>query len=55
VEAIAICIGREMAEFAKANAKRKGRVNPNDLMERASDGRPKDRVDLDSPDNCVGD
>jgi hypothetical protein len=51
VEAIAVCIDRKMAEIAKANAKREGRVDPNDLTERAGDGRPKDRADLDGPDD----
>ena len=47
VEAIAVCIDREMGEIAKANAKREGRVDPNNLTERAGDGHPKDRVDSD--------
>jgi hypothetical protein len=54
VEAIAICIDRKMAEIAKAYAKHKGRVNPNNLMERAGNGRPKDRVDLDGTDDWAG-
>jgi hypothetical protein len=33
MEAIAILINHEMAEIAKGNAKRKGRVDPNDLKE----------------------
>ncbi len=51
VEAIAVCIYRKMGEIAKANAKREGRVNLNNLTERADDGHPKDRVNLDGPDN----
>jgi hypothetical protein len=51
VEAIAVCIDREMAEIAKANAKRKGRVDLNNLTEWAGDGRPKDRVNSDGPDD----
>jgi hypothetical protein len=54
VEAVAVCIDREMAEIAKANAKRKGWVDPNDLTEQAGNGRPKDRVDLDGPDDWAG-
>jgi hypothetical protein len=54
MEAIVVCIDREMAEIAKANAKRKGRVDPNDLTERAGNGCPKDRVDSDGPDNWAG-
>jgi hypothetical protein len=50
VEAIAVCIYRKMGEIAKANAKHEGRVNPNNLMERAGDGHPKDRGDSDGPD-----
>jgi hypothetical protein len=44
VEATAIRIDREMTKIAKANAKRKGRVDPNDLTEWVGDGRPKNRV-----------
>jgi hypothetical protein len=54
VEAIPICIDCKMVEIAKANAKHEGRVDPNDLTEQASDGRPKDRVDLHGPDNWAG-
>jgi hypothetical protein len=54
VEAIAIQIDHKMAEIAKAKAKREGRVNPNDLTERAGNGRPKDRVNLDGPDDQAG-
>jgi hypothetical protein len=54
VEAIAVCIDRKMAEIAKANAKREGRVNPNDLTKRAGNRCPKNRVDLDGPDNWAG-
>jgi hypothetical protein len=54
VEAIAVCIDRKMAEIPKANAKREGRVNLNDLTEWAGDGRPKDRVDSDGPDDRAG-
>jgi hypothetical protein len=54
MEAIAVRIDHKMAEIAKANAKCKGRVNLNDLTERAGNGRPKDRVDLDGPDNWAG-
>jgi hypothetical protein len=55
VEAIAICINRKMAEIAKANARREGRVDPNDLMEQAGDGRPNHRVDSDGPDDRASD
>jgi hypothetical protein len=55
VEAFAIRVECKMAEIAKAHAKRKGRVNPNDPKERASDGRPKERVDLDGLDDQAGD
>jgi hypothetical protein len=48
---IAICIDCKMAEIATANAKREGWVDPNNLTERAGDGRAKDRVDSDGPDN----
>jgi hypothetical protein len=54
VEGIAVCIDRKMAKIAKANAKCKGWVDSNDLTERAGDGRPKDRVNLDGPDNRAG-
>ncbi len=54
VEAIAVCIDRKMAEIVKANAKCEGHVDPNDLTERAGDGRPKDRVHSDGPDNWAG-
>jgi hypothetical protein len=54
VEAIAVCIDREMAEITKVNAKREGRVDPNDLMERAGNRRPKDRVNSDGPDDWAG-
>jgi hypothetical protein len=50
VEAIAILINHKMVEIAKANAKRKGQVDPNNLKEQAGDGRLKKRVNLDSPD-----
>jgi hypothetical protein len=43
-----------MVEIAKGNAKREGRVDPNDLKERAGDGRPKKRVNSDCPDNQAG-
>ncbi len=55
MEAFAVRINREMAEIAKANTKRKGRVDPNDPKERAGDGRPKERVDSDGLDNQAGD
>jgi hypothetical protein len=51
VEAIAVLINHKMAEIAKANAKREGQVDPNDLKEQASDGRLKKRVNLDGLDN----
>jgi hypothetical protein len=56
MKAIAVRIDREMAIIAKVNAKREGRVDPNNLMERASNRRPKDRVNADGPDNwaCNG-
>jgi hypothetical protein len=54
VEAIAVRIDRKMAEIAKANAKREGRVDLNNLTEWAGNGRPKDRVALDGPDDWAG-
>ena len=51
MEAIAILINHEMVEIAKANAKREGRVHPNNLKERAGIGRSKKRVNSDSPDD----
>jgi hypothetical protein len=54
MEAIAILINHEMAEIAKANAKREGQVDPNDQKERASNGCLKKRVSLDGPDDQVG-
>ncbi len=55
MEAIAILINHKMAEIAKANAKRGGQVDLNDLKEQAGDGRLKKRVNLDGPDNRAGD
>ena len=43
-----------MAEIAKANAKPKGRVNPNNPKERAGNRRPKERVNSDSLNNRAG-
>jgi hypothetical protein len=43
-----------MAEIAKANAKPKGRVNPNNPKERVGNGRPNKRVDSDGLDNQAG-
>jgi hypothetical protein len=55
VEAIAVRIDCKIAEIAKANAKRTGRVDPNNLTEWAGNGRPKDRVDSDGgPDDQAG-
>ncbi len=54
MEAIAILINNEMVEIAKANAKREGQVDPNDLKEQAGDGRLKRRVNLDGPDGRAG-
>ncbi len=51
MEAIAVLINHEMAEIAKVNAKREGRVDPNDLKEQAGDGHLKKRVNLDGPDD----
>ncbi len=50
MEAIAVLINHEMAEIAKANAKREGQVDPNDQKEQAGNGRLKKRVNLDGPD-----
>jgi hypothetical protein len=54
VEAIAVLINHEMVEIAKANAKRKGRVDPSNLKEQAGDGRLKKRVNLDGLDDQAG-
>jgi hypothetical protein len=54
MEAIAVLINHKMVEIAKANAKREGQVDPNNLKEQAGDGRLKKRVNLDSPDNQAG-
>jgi hypothetical protein len=51
VEEFVVRISREMAEIAKVNTKRKGRVDPNNPKERASNGRSKARVNLDSLDD----
>ncbi len=50
MEAIAILINHQMVEIVKANAKRKGQVDPNDLKEQAGNRRLKKRVNLDGPD-----
>jgi hypothetical protein len=54
MEAITILIDHKIAEFAKANAKRKGRVDPNNLKERAGNGCPMERINLDGPDDWAG-
>jgi hypothetical protein len=54
VEAIAVLIDQEMAEIAKANAKHKGWVDPNNLKERAANGHPTERVNSDGPDDWAG-
>ncbi len=46
MEAITVLINHEMAKIVEANAKREDWVNPNDLKERASNGCPKERVNL---------
>jgi hypothetical protein len=51
MEAIAVLINHEMAEIAKANAKRKGQVDPHDQKEQAGNGRLRKRVNLDGPDD----
>jgi hypothetical protein len=55
VEAFAVLIGRKMAEIVKANAKRKGPVDPNNPKERTGNGHPNERVDLDGLDDWAGD
>ncbi len=52
MEAIAILINHEMVEIAKANAKREGQVDLNDLKEQAGDRCLKKRVNLDGSDKC---
>jgi hypothetical protein len=54
VEAIAILINHEMVEIAKANAKREGQVDPNNLKEQVGNGCLKKRVNLDGPDGRAG-
>ncbi len=54
MEAFAIRINRKMAEILKANAKRKGRANPKDPKERAGNGCPNDRVNLNGLDDWTG-
>ncbi len=54
MEAIAVLINHKMAEIAKANTKREGQVDPNDLKEQAGDGRLKKRVNLDGPEDQAG-
>jgi hypothetical protein len=51
---ITVLINHEMAEIAEANAKREDQVDPNDLKERAGNGCPKERVNLDGLDNWAG-
>jgi hypothetical protein len=40
MEALAVRVNHKMAEIAKANAKQKGRVNPDNPKERAGNRRP---------------
>ncbi len=56
MEAITVLIDHKMVEFAEANAKRKGRVDPNDLKERAGNSCLMERVNLEGPDDwaCKG-
>ncbi len=54
MEAITVLIDHKMAEFVEANAKRKGRVDPNDLKEWAGNSCPMERVNLDGPDDWAG-
>ncbi len=54
MEAIAILINHEMVEIAKANAKREGQVDPNNLKEQVGNGCLKKRVNLDGPDGRAG-
>ncbi len=54
MEAITVLIDHKMAAFAEANAKREGRVDPNNLKEQAGNGSPMERVNLDGPDDWAG-
>jgi hypothetical protein len=54
MEALAVRVNHKMAEIAKANAKCKGRVNPDNPKERAGNRRPKERVDSDGLDDWAG-
>jgi hypothetical protein len=54
VEAFAVRVNCEMAKIAKADAKHKGWVNPNNPKKRAGNGRPKERVNLDGLDDWAG-
>ncbi len=54
MEAFAVSVDCKREEIAKVNAKRKGRVNPNNLKERAGNGRPNKRVNLDGLDDRAG-
>jgi hypothetical protein len=54
MEVFAVHVDGKMAKIAKANAKRKGRVDPNNPKDWASNGCPIKRVNSDGLDNWAG-
>ncbi len=54
MEAFAFCVDRERRKLQRQMPSARGQDDPNHPKERAGNGRPKERVNLDSPDNWSG-
>ncbi len=55
VEAFPFCIDCKRRKLQRQTPSARGQVDPNNPKEQAGDGRPKERVNSDSPDNWTSD